>query len=203
MNHASCLLIGYLLGMFSPAAAIAKLKNINLRNMGTKNLGATNVTLALGRGYGAIVMFIDIGKSFLAGKLARWLFPQIAAAQLLAGLGAVLGHVYPVYMNFKGGKGLAAFGGMVGGFDLRLLLFYLTGGVALMLLVNRTVFLPMFACATFPIVVLVKTGRLDLFLIALATSALIAAKHWSNIGKVERGEEKPVRELFKKYLLHK
>lgn len=107
------LVIGYLLGTLSPAALFAKLKKVNLRKRGTGNLGATNTTMVLGKQYGALVMILDIGKAFLACKLAELLFPELAVAGLLAGAAAVVGHIYPFYMKFKGGKGLAAFGGMI------------------------------------------------------------------------------------------
>lgn len=196
-----CLLIGYLLGTLNPAALFSKLKKVNLREAGTKNLGASNALLVLGRGYGVIVMVFDIFKAFFAAKIAKWLFPQLAIAALLAGLGAVIGHIFPFYLHFQGGKGLAAFGGMVCAYNPWLLLFYLTGGVVLMILANRSVFLPMFAAVTFPIVVLVQTGDLGQFLVCAAAAALIVIKHWGNIGKVERGEEKPLRELIQTKVL--
>lgn len=197
------LVIGYLLGTFSPAALLAKRKNVNLKETGTKNLGASNALIVLGRSAGAIVMVVDIFKAFLASKIAQWMFPKLAVAGFLAGFGAVLGHVFPFHLHFRGGKGLAAFGGMVCAYNPWLLVFYLTGGVALMLLANRSVFLPMFAAVTFPIIVTVQTGDVGMTLIAAATALLVAAKHWSNIGKVKRGEEAPVRDIFKKKIFKK
>ncbi len=196
MKAILCLLLGYLLGALNPAALFAKLKNVNLKETGTKNLGASNATIVLGRSYGAIVMVLDILKSYLAGRIAKWLFPQLAIAGYLAGLAAIVGHVFPFYMHFQGGKGLAAFGGMVCFHSPWLLLFYLTGGVALMLIFNYSVFLPLFAAVTFPIVVLVQTGDMGIFLVSLAAGILVAWRHWENIGKIRRGEEKPVREVF-------
>lgn len=197
------LVIGYLMGTFSPAALLAKRKNVNLKETGTKNLGASNALIVLGRSAGAIVMVVDIFKAFLASKIAQWIFPKLAVAGFLAGFGAVLGHVFPFHLHFRGGKGLAAFGGMVCAYNPWLLVFYLTVGVALMLLANRSVFLPMFAAVTFPVIVAVQTKNLGLTLIAAATALLVAIKHWSNIGKVNRGEEAPVRDVFKKKIFKK
>lgn len=203
MKASLCLLLGYLLGALNPAALFAKLKNVNLKETGTKNLGASNATIVLGRSYGAIVMVLDILKGYLAGRIAKWLFPQLAIAGYLAGLAAIVGHVFPFYMHFQGGKGLAAFGGMVCFHSPWLLLFYLTGGVALMLIFNYSVFLPLFAAVTFPIVVLVQTGDMGIFLVSLAAGILVAWRHWENIGKIRRGEEKPVREVFATKVLKK
>lgn len=197
------LILGYLLGALSPAAFFAKRKHVNLKETGTKNLGASNATIVLGRSYGAIVMVFDILKAYLAGKIAKWLFPHLVIAGYLAGFAAILGHVFPFYMHFQGGKGLAAFGGMVCFHSPWLLLFYLTVGVGLMLLFNYSVFLPLFASVTFPIVVLVQTGDPGIFLVSLAAGILIAWRHWENIGKIRRGEEKPVREVFATKVLKK
>lgn len=190
------LILGYLLGTLSPAAYFGKRKHVNLKETGTKNLGASNATIVLGRSYGAIVMAVDILKAYFAGKIAKWLFPHLVVEGYLAGFAAILGHVFPFYMHFQGGKGLAAFGGMVCFHSPWLLLFYLTVGVALMLLVNYSVFLPLFGAVTFPIIVLVQTGDMGIFLVSLAAGILVAWRHWENIGKIRRGEETPVRQVF-------
>ena len=190
-----CLILGYLIGMISPSALLSKLKHVNMKEEGTKNLGASNTLLVLGRGYGVLVMVVDIFKAFLAGKIAQWLFPELVAAGFLAGLGAVIGHVYPFYMHFKGGKGLACFGGMICFYNPWLLLFYLTGGVVLMILANRSIFLPVFISITFPLIVLLETGEWSLFAVAVITAVLILYVHRKNFGRVKRGEEAPMREL--------
>lgn len=190
--------IGYLLGALSPAALLSKIKQIDFRKKGTGNLGATNTMLLLGKGYGALVMLVDIGKAFLASKLAKLLFPQLAAAGLLAGAAAVVGHIFPFYMHFKGGKGLASFGGMVLAYDPRMFLGLLCAGVVLMLAVNYSVVLPMMAAAVFPVLVALHSGDLLLVLISAATGLLVIVKHWSIIGKVRRGEEIKVRDFLRK-----
>lgn len=192
-----CLSLGYLFGMLSPSALLSKLKRVNMREKGTGNLGASNTLLVLGRGYGVLVMVIDIFKSFLAGKIAQLMFPGFVIAGFLAGLGAVIGHVYPFYLHFKGGKGLACFGGMICFYNPWLLLFYLTGGVVLMILANRSIFLPVFISITFPLIVLMETHEWGLFTVAVITSILIIWIHRKNFGRVKRGEEAPMRELIK------
>lgn len=190
------LILGYLMGMFSPSALFAKRKHINMKEEGTGNLGASNALVVLGRGYSVIIMVIDILKSYLAAKFAQFLFPSLTVAGFLAGLGAIIGHTYPFYLNFKGGKGLACLGGLVCFYNPWLLLFYLTVGVALMILVNRSVFLPVFASVTFPIIVLAETGDWSLFAVAVMTGALMIFIHRENFGRVKRGEEAPMRELI-------
>lgn len=192
-----CLLLGYLVGSLNPAALLAKLKNVNLRESGTKNLGASNTLLVMGKGYGALVMVLDILKAVFSAKIAKILLPQLAIAGLVAGLGAVIGHIFPFYMHFQGGKGLAAFGGMVLAFDPLMFLALLLLGLVLMLMVNYSFVVPMSAAALFPVLVAVKTKSLCATLTAAAASLLVIVKHWSNIGKAKRGEETKVRDVIR------
>ena len=142
-------------------------------------------------------MVIDIFKALAAAKLAKWLFPKLAAAAMLAGFGAIVGHVFPFYMNFRGGKGLAAFGGMVLAFDGWVFLFLLVTGILLMLVFNASVAMPMYAAAVFPFIALWKTRNLGIFLVSAAASVLIVVKHWSNIDKARRGEDLDIRRFVK------
>ena len=86
MEHIFSLAIGYLLGAFNPAALLAKRKHVDLKQTGTKNLGASNALIVLGRSAGVIVMVVDILKAWLAAKIAKLLFPKLAIAWALAAL---------------------------------------------------------------------------------------------------------------------
>lgn len=197
MGMLSSLLIGYGLGSISPAAVVAKLKDTDLRDQGTKNMGGSNIMLVIGRSWGILVMLLDILKGFLSTRIARWLFPQTAAAQLVAGLGAVLGHVFPCTMRFRGGKGLAAFGGLVLAYDPVIFLILLSVGLFLMFLTNTSVAMPLSAGTLFPILVALKTGDFWQFLIAAAVSLLIVVKHWSNLEKARSGKDLDIRRFFR------
>lgn len=192
-----CLLFGYALGCFHPAYLVSRKKEVDLRTVGTKNLGASNTLLVFGRKAGALVMLMDIGKAYLACRLARLLFPKLAAAGLLAGLGAILGHVYPRWLGYKGGKGLAAFAGTVLAYDRGLFLLLLVTGLGVMLLVNYSFALPISTGILFP--VLVGFGARDLFLtlIAIAIGAVILYTHWPNIARALRGDEAPIRQILR------
>ena len=200
MKILSPLLIGYGLGSLSPAALVAKLKHTDLRAQGTGNMGGSNTMLVIGRGWGMLVMLLDILKGYFSVRIARWLFPQTVVAALLAGLGSVLGHVFPFTMHFRGGKGLAAFGGMILAWDRSVFLFLLLLGGAIMFLTNASVAMPLTAAFLFPILVLLKTADLFQFLIAAAASALIAVKHWSDIHKIRSGKGLDMRAFFRNRL---
>lgn len=195
-----CILIGYLLGSLNPAALLSKLKKKNLRKQGTGNLGATNTMLVLGKGYGALVMIFDIAKAFSAVKLVGLLCPNASVVGILTGFAAVIGHIYPFYMKFKGGKGLAAFGGMILALDPLLFLILLLTALALMLIINYSIAMPMSAAVLFPILYGIRSCSVVMGLIAMAISVLIIAKHFSILAKIKRGDEVKVRDYIKNSL---
>ncbi len=203
MNVIYSVVIGYLLGSLSPSALLSKIKRKNLRDHGTGNLGATNTLLVLGKWYGIFVMFFDIFKAVVAVKIAQILFPRLAVAGLIAGGSAVVGHIYPFYLNFKGGKGLASFGGLVLGTSPLMFVILLTIALVLMFIINYTVAVPISAAILFPILYGIKTGDLVDFLIALSVSVLIIANHIPNIRRVRRGDDVKMREFVKERIFHR
>lgn len=197
MNYVLSLLLGYGFGCLSPAALLSKIKHLDLRKEGTHNLGASNTLLVMGKKCGALVMLFDVFKSFFSAKLAKWLFPQLYAVQLVAGLGAILGHIFPCYLGFKGGKGLAAFGGMVLAYDPLLFCVLLGIGLALMLLFNCSVAMPMSAAPLFAVLSGIRSHSLAVFGLAAASAAIIVVKHWSNIEKARSGNDVKIRSFIR------
>lgn len=100
------IIIGYFLGSIPFGLLIAKkVKGIDIRQFGSGNVGATNVTRLLGKEWGITVFFLDACKGFLAAKIGLWLAGP--AGGLAGGVAAVSGHMLPVWLQFKGGKGIA------------------------------------------------------------------------------------------------
>ena len=184
--------MGYLLGCFNPAALVSKVTKVNLKEVGTKNLGATNTALTLGRKAGYFVLFFDMFKSYFSYKLAKSLFPQLVVAGLIAGLGAILGHCFPVFLHFQGGKGLASFGGLVLAHDPVQFLILLTVGTFFALILNYGVYLVMSAATLFPILSYFRSGDPRVFLAAALAGILVIVMHWGNLRRAISGEE-PVR----------
>lgn len=113
-----CVLIGYVFGCFQTSYIYGKLHGIDIRNYGSGNAGTTNSLRVLGKKAGAIVLFCDIIKTGLAMTLVRFLFKEkygdiLYLLALYAGAGAILGHNFPFYLGFKGGKGIACTAGVV------------------------------------------------------------------------------------------
>lgn len=118
MVRVICLLIGYLFGLFQSAYFYGKAHGIDIRQHGSGNAGTTNTLRVLGTKAGLIVFAGDCLKCMAAVWLVRLIFGNsyheiIYLLCLYAGAGAILGHNYPFYMGFKGGKGIAATAGMV------------------------------------------------------------------------------------------
>lgn len=203
MELLSSAVIGYGLGCLSPAALISKLKNIDLRTKGTKNLGGSNTMLVIGRAWGILVMLLDILKAYFAVKIAKWLFPQVTIAQLVAGLFAVIGHVFPFYLGFKGGKGLAAFGGLILAFDPWIFLNLLVVGLILMFATNASVAVPLSAGTLFPILVGFKYKSILYTGLCAASGLLIVVKHWGNLKRIRAGKDLDIRSFFKNGLKQK
>ncbi len=189
MERIICMLGGYLIGSLSPAAFLSKIKNKDLRECGTGNLGGTNALITFGKAAGALVMIFDIAKAFFAYKLAEYLFPKIALAGMLTGASCVAGHIYPFYLKFKGGKGVAALGGMVLAYDPMMFLLLLVLCIAMMFITNHSVALPVTAAVLFPILCGITSKSIGNVLIAAAVGILIIYKHRKIIGNVLRGDD--------------
>lgn len=189
MNAILALGMGYCVGCISPAAFVAKKKNVDLKVEGTKNLGATNTALVLGKHAGYFVLFFDMFKSIFSYKLARFLFPQLVAAGIIACIGVILGHCFPVFMNFHGGKGLAAFGGLVLAHSVRLFLLLLSFGIVMAFVMDYGVYLAVSAATLFPILNYIRSGNLQESLIAAIASAIIIMMHWTNLQRAITGED--------------
>ncbi|MBE6579235.1 MAG: glycerol-3-phosphate acyltransferase [Ruminococcaceae bacterium] len=188
------LILGYLFGSLNPAALIGRFKQTNLRKSGTGNLGATNVLLHFGKGYAVLVMVFDIFKALAAFHLAALFFPVAELAPYLAGAAAVVGHIFPFYLKFKGGKGLAAFGGFVLAVDPHVFWFLLVTGVVAMLLVNYSVALPYYGGIAFPVIMWLLKKSIPVIGICTAVSGLILYKHAGNVKKAMDGTDNKIRE---------
>ena len=118
MERIICLAMGYVFGLFQTAYLYGKMHGIDIRNYGSGNAGTTNTLRVLGTKAGLIVLFGDIMKCILAVVVAGLLFGKshpemIYLLKMYAAAGAILGHNFPFYLKFKGGKGIAATAGLI------------------------------------------------------------------------------------------
>ena len=201
MYYICCAGMGYLLGSISPSYIISKIKKVDIRKSGTGNLGASNTFIHFGRVWGVLVMAFDILKAFFAVKLCSWLFAELRFAGLIAGGCAVVGHNHPFYLNFKGGKGLASYGGWVLAVDPLLFIILLTLCLALTFIFNYGFVLSMSAALLFPVLVGIKMQSVMAWLIAAVLSISLLIKHTENIKRAEAGEEMKFLSFVGKYVL--
>ena len=116
MERLICILIGYLCGLFQTGYIYGKMNHIDIRKHGSGNAGTTNALRTLGWKAGVITFVGDCAKCVVAVLIVRFIYRDYANINLLAfyaGMGAVLGHNYPCYLKFKGGKGIASTAGLV------------------------------------------------------------------------------------------
>ncbi|MBR4474966.1 MAG: glycerol-3-phosphate acyltransferase [Oscillospiraceae bacterium] len=184
-----CCLIGYLLGNFSPAYLFGKIKGYDIRKEGSGNVGATNAFILVGKHAFFITAALDILKAFAAWKLCAFLFPDFVVAGPLAGVACVVGHMYPVFLGFQGGKGLASLGGVVLAWHWQWF-FFLLGAAILIAFATR------YVCLVAPIMSVVipgcyywDTGFVTGTAVLLLPAIPIFVKHWENFVRIREGTE--------------
>ena len=106
-------IIGYLLGCSNMATYLAKAKGVDVSAGGSGNPGASNATILMGWRAGILVAVHDAGKALLAVIIGKLLFPDARGVDVVAGAACVLGHIFPLFFKFKGGKGFASYIGMI------------------------------------------------------------------------------------------
>lgn len=197
-----CLLFGYIFGCFSTGYFIGKKNKVDIRKYGSGNVGTTNALRTLGAKAGAITLLGDVLKAVIAILLVRFLlFPDYENLKLLTlytGLGVVLGHNYPFWLKFKGGKGIAATGGAMATFDPLIIPIGLPLFV-LVVAVTRYVSVGSLCVAImFPIWILIRyPGDVHMLIVSLMYTALAFIKHRSNIQRLLNGTENKLGQRVK------
>ncbi len=193
-------LTGYLIGSIHPSYLLAKyVKDIDIREHGTNNTGASNATIVLGWKYGIITGAIDIFKGLLAVVLASHVIASGTHAAYLAGFFAIIGHMYPFYLGFRGGKGLATVIGFFGGVN-----FFMAVGIsALLIVVSLITDYIVMGTVTFVIcfaLYTINTFGLISFesAVALTVAAMILIKHRTNYKRIWNKTETTLSSMYKK-----
>lgn len=191
MEHVLVLVLAYLVGSIPFAYLLSRRRGIDLRDVGSGNIGASNVLRTSGVRAAVIAMLLDALKGVLAVLVAQRVAPG-PATPMAAGLASVLGHVYPVWLRFRGGKGVATAAGVFG---------VMTPGVlaiacaVFLLAVWTTRFISvgsMAAAVTVAVVTAVTDAPGAVTLGAAAIAALIVYRHRANLARVYAGTERRV-----------
>ena len=189
MEFIICLLMGYLIGTINPSYIISKIKGFDIRKTGSGNAGASNALIVLGKAVGIFCALFDIAKACFAIWLTHLLFPSFSLSFVLTGVSCILGHIFPFYMKFRGGKGLACLGGVILMFDWRVFLTLLGIELIVVLLTKYICFVPMTASFLFAALYGVMRRELLGVLLLLGTAVVIVWKHKENIRRIRNGSE--------------
>lgn len=182
-------LIGYLMGSSNMAWYLSQLRAVDLRSGGSGNLGTSNAIYMMGWRAGVLTAVHDVGKSALAVLLAQWLFPQARYIGHVAGVAAVLGHNFPFYLKFKGGKGLAAYMGMILALEWKLA-FLIAGCLLLITIVTDYIIFGTVATAIYyPIHTYNSTGSWVPAAIVGLASIVMIVRHRENYVRIWKGNE--------------
>jgi glycerol-3-phosphate acyltransferase PlsY len=201
-------LASYLFGSIVGSLLIGRLRGgVDIRTLGSGNAGGTNALRTQGKSFALWVLVIDIGKGWIATRLvAPVLLPGVAAAPeewrvwipAACGVAAIIGHVYPLWHGFRGGKGVATLVGVVLGLDASLLLPMLLTWFAAVVLFGFVGLASMFAAASLPIYVSMAglEPGLPLTTFGVVVTAMIVFTHRSNIARMRAGTEPRARRLW-------
>lgn len=208
-----CILIGYVFGLFQTSYLYGRLHGIDIREHGSGNAGTTNALRTLGKKAGVITFFGDALKCLFAVLLVKWLFgpsydtPEDQMSVLLGmygALGAILGHNYPCYLKFRGGKGIAATGGLIISLDpiLTVIALALFGGAVA---ITRYVSLGSILVVLELVIGVVVYGVLgkwglsgphlyEMYAIAAFLTGMALWRHRGNIKRLLNGTERKIGE---------
>ncbi|HIR28672.1 MAG TPA: glycerol-3-phosphate 1-O-acyltransferase PlsY [Candidatus Choladousia intestinigallinarum] len=207
-----CLCIGYLFGLLQTSYIYGKMHGIDIRQHGSGNAGTTNMLRTMGTKAGIITFLFDFLKCFLAVMAVRLIFKNqysqiLPLLSVYAGAGVVLGHNYPFYLNFKGGKGIAATAGLIVslGWQMTLLAIVTFFGTTLLTHLVSLGSLLLYAGFMIEVVVFGQMGMFgmeqahlnEMYVVVAALTVLAFWKHRANLVRLVRGEERKTY-LFKK-----
>ena len=198
MGYLFAIVAGYLLGCSNMALYICKAKKLDIRNAGSANLGAANSTIVLGWKWGILVGAHDIGKAIIAVLLTRLLFPAAIYADAVAGVACVLGHIFPVFLKFKGGKGFASYLGMTLALNWKFALIVLVLVVLITVITDYLVAGTLTTITIVPIYMGIAGQNIWLPLILLIATSVIFYRHRENIPRMLNGTEIGLRSTLKK-----
>ena len=203
IQGSTALLIGYLFGCFQTSYFISKMvSQKDIREIGSGNAGASNVTSELGWKYGILTGFADVIKAYIPAQIVLYIFPgayQPFDLMALAGTGAVLGHIYPFFMDFRGGKGVACYIGMLLAIDWQI------GVIVIICLVLLTIITDYVAVGSISLYIIIPIlayySKYSDVVIGCAVVLFVVGmiKHWINVRRILSGSETGLRSVFKKH----
>lgn len=193
MQAALCIVIGYLLGSISFSYLYGKLaKGIDIRSHGSGNAGATNTLRVLGVGPAIAVLLLDAGKGVAAVLVGQWLGGDNAWIPVMAGLAAIIGHNWPVYFHFKGGKGIATTVGVAATLCFLPTLFAGLLAIACIALTRYVSLGSLILTGTLPFLLMIMSKPSELIIASFIIALFAFIRHRTNIVKLIKGKENKI-----------
>ena len=187
-----CFLLGYGLGSVPFGLLLTKAAGLgDVRAIGSGNIGATNVLRTGRKSLAAATLLLDVAKGAGAVLLAGWIWPEQPQFPALAGIGAFLGHLYPIWLRFRGGKGVATLAGLVAVLHWPTILVAAAIWLLVLALTRYSSLAGMLGPASGPVTAALL-GRYDLVPLFLGFALLVLWKHRSNIARLVAGTEPKV-----------
>jgi len=200
-------LLAYLLGSVVGSLLIGKLRGVDIRTMGSGNAGATNMLRTQGKAAALAVLLIDLGKGWVAtGIIAPGTLPGVPAAEPgmrawlapVCGLAVIIGHVYPLWYGFRGGKGVATFLGAVLGINALLVLVMILTWLIVVILFGFVGLASMVSAGAVAVAIAAHSSirSLPLLVFGALAALLVIYTHRGNIGRMRAGTESRARRLW-------
>lgn len=205
MERLVCVIIGYVFGLIQTGYIYGKIHNVDIRKQGSGNAGTTNALRTMGWKAGIVTLLGDCFKCVFAVVLVHLIYGKshadiLPVLSMYAGMGAVLGHNYPFYLNFKGGKGIAATAGLILSTTNVWMVLICLGTFLLIVGVTRYVSLGSLAVATIYMIEVIVYGHMggyavsqaglyEMYVIAVLLMISAFYKHKANIGRLLSGTE--------------
>jgi glycerol-3-phosphate acyltransferase PlsY len=200
MNIAVLIVLAYFIGSVPTAVWVSRaIYGIDIREHGSGNAGATNTFRILGAKAGTGVMLVDMMKGFLAVKLSllspySWSSEAITNLQVFLGLAAVVGHIFPIWAEFRGGKGIATLFGMILSIQPAVAVSLVAVFLFMLFLTRYVSLSSIVASIAFPLLILFifREPEVTYKVFAVATACLVVLTHHKNINRLLQGNESKV-----------
>ncbi len=197
-----CLIFGYIFGSFSTGYFVGKFNKVDIREYGSGNVGTTNALRTLGATGGFITLIGDVFKAVISMLIVRYVFfPDFEYTELLTlytGFGVVTGHNYPVWLKFKGGKGIASTGGVMATFDPWIIPIGLPLFVIIVAITRYVSIGSLFVAVFFPVWILIRNpGDIHMLILSLVFMISAFIKHRANIKRLMNGTENKIGQRVK------
>ncbi len=198
LQIAMAAVFGYLLGSIPFGLILTRLAGLgDIRQIGSGNIGATNVLRTGNKELAAATLLLDAGKAAAAVLIVEYFLPTVFPAYFLAGMTAFVGHIFPVWLRFKGGKGVAAYIGAMLALNWIVGLAFCAVWIFVAFARKYSSLAALTAAATAPIFALLWSG-IDLAIGATLMSLLLIQRHQANIRRLIEGTEPEIGEDEKK-----